>query len=87
MERMLYAEIELICAVVDGLLLYWVARRETKSSSDQWLIRVLICFLCNFGANALSALVAGTAHGAGLTAGMCLRTVYFISLDFGVFCW
>ena len=87
MERMLYAEIELICAAVDGLLLYWVARRETQSASDQWLIRVLICFLCNFSANALSALVAGTAHGAGLTAGMCLRTVYFISLDFGVFCW
>ena len=48
MEQILYSEIELICMAVDGLLLYWAARREAKSASDQWLILVLICFFCNF---------------------------------------
>ena len=87
MEHILYAEIELICVAVGGLLLYWVARRETKSASDQWLIRVLVCFLLNFCISALSALLSNSAEGIGLTFRLCLRTLYFISLDLGVFAW
>ncbi len=86
MEQILYSEIELICMAVDGLLLYWAARREAKSASDQWLILVLICFFCNFGFNALTSMIK-TADGTGLFVRTCLCTLYFISLDFGVFCW
>ena len=54
MEQILYSEIELICMAVDGLLLYWAARREAKSASDQWLILVLICFFCKRPAETVS---------------------------------
>ena len=83
MERFLYAEIELICMAVDGLLLYWVARRETHSATDQRLIQALIAFLANFAVSAAAALTAGRYA----VAETCLRTLYFITLDIGVFCW
>ena len=74
MEQILYSEIELICMAVDGLLLYWAARREAKSASDQWLILVLICFFCNFGFNALTSMIK-TADGTGLFVRTCLCTL------------
>ncbi len=85
MEHILYTEIELICLIVDLLLMYWLSRQETKSASDQWLVRVLGCILINNLASVVSALLAGGAFS--LPMAMSARTVYFISLDAGVFSW
>ena len=41
----------MVCMIVVGLLLVWSLRSESRSSSEQWQIRMLSGFLACFGAN------------------------------------
>ena len=53
MEAALYAEVYLICMMVVGLLLHWSVRSDSRSASDQWLIRCFGGFFSTFSANFL----------------------------------
>lgn len=89
MEKLLYAEVYFICMLVLALLLYWAVRKETRSFSERWLDRLLLCFLCNFAANFLFAIFNHVLQGTGLLVPVsyALKTLYFITLDIGVFAW
>ncbi|MBQ9264374.1 MAG: diguanylate cyclase [Clostridia bacterium] len=89
MEKALYAEVYAICILVVSLLLYWVTRRNTRSTAERWLIRVLKCFIVNFASNFCFTLFNGRLIGEALfePASYLFKTLYFISLDVGVFAW
>ena len=89
MEKLLYAEVYLICMLVVSLLLYWAFRKETRSASERWLDRALIFFLSNFAANFLYTLFSHVLKGTSLLVPVSyvLKSLYFILLDVGVFSW
>lgn len=89
MERALYAEVYLICILIVGLLLFWTAKRETRSSSERWLIWVLLSFLCNFASNFFFSVLNDTLRGtaAAVPVSYAFKTLYFITLSVGVYAW
>ena len=89
MQRILYAEVYLICILVVSLLLYWAAKKETRSSSERWLIWVLLCFLCSFASNFLFSVFNGLLQGskALVPVSYAFKTLYFITLSIGVYAW
>ena len=89
MEAILYAEVYLICMLVLLLLLFWSRRTGTYSTQEVWTRRVLTAFLLNFTANALFTLVFHGLLGnvEGLFWPYVLKTLYFVTLDIGVYLW
>lgn len=89
MESALRAEICLIAAAVTGLLLFWTARRETKSSPDVWLIRALTAFLVQSASLCLFSLcgMAGDLPPVLLAVSRGSATVSFLTLPLGVLAW
>ncbi len=89
MEALLYAEIYLICMIVVGLLLHWSVRSESRSASDQWLIRCYAGFLATFTANFLF-----TVFNRGIIQtpwtkeiSYLLKTFFFLLFSNSVMCW
>ena len=89
MDAILYAEVYFICIVLTGLLAIWVGRNETQSTADVWLRRTLVSFLCNFVANFLFTLCNRVCVVDALVVPLsyALKTLFFITLATGVFCW
>lgn len=89
MEKLLYGEVYLICILLIGLLLFWMTRRETRSSVERWMIAILVCFLCSFSANLLFTAAQSLLRGTALLvpASYALKSVYFAAMDVGVFAW
>lgn len=75
--------------IVVGLLLFWSLSSESRSSSEQWQIRMLSGFEICFSANLLfvlfQMLFSGTAWGEG--ALYTLKSLYFLSLIAGTYFW
>lgn len=89
MDAVLYAEIYFICILVAALLLYWMIRREAMSTEELWLKRVLISFTLNFFSNFLFT-IFNRIHvipAAVEVLSYALKTLYFLTLSVGVFCW
>ncbi len=90
MESILYAEVYLICMIIVGLLLFWTSRARLLSTSERWLRAVLITFLAHFTANFFFTLFNRRLIDAGdqsTAVSYALKTLYFITLDIGVFAW
>ena len=90
MEGILYAEVYLICMIVAGLLLFWTSRARLQSTSERWLQAVLVTFLANFTANLFFTLFSRGLIDIGpqyIAVSYALKTLYFITLDIGVFAW
>lgn len=90
-QTLLYTEVYLICFVVVGLLTFWSVRNESRSTADQWLVRLFVAFLCNFTANILFSLVSGGViplpAGWKQPVGYALKTLYFVFFIAGSFFW
>ena len=90
MEGILYAEVYLICMIVAGLLLFWTSRARLLSTSERWLQAVLVTFLVNFTVNFFFTLFSRGLIDIGsqrVAVSYALKTLYFITLDIGVFAW
>ena len=90
MEAALYAEVYLVCIIVVALLTFWSTRRSTRSVEERWLVYVLLAFLGNFASNFFFKLFNGRLIGSEalfLPASYFFKTLYFITLDIGVFAW
>ena len=90
MEAALYAEVYLVCIIVVSLLAFWSVRRDTRSVEESWLMYVLLAFWGNFAANFFFKLFNGRLIGSEamfLPASYLFKTLYFITLDLGVFAW
>ena len=91
LQTLLYTEVYLICLVVVGLLIYWSVNNESRSATDQWLIRLFVCFLFCFIANTLFALVSGSViplpNAWKLPAQYGLKTLYFTLFAGGTYFW
>ena len=89
MATLLYAEIYLICIIIVWLCLYWVSRRSSGSASERWLHITLVSFLVSHGANFLFTLFNGGRLIPGLVHPLSyfFKTVYHLSLCFGVYTW
>lgn len=89
MEHILYAEVYLICCIVDGLLLFWTARRETASTQERKLLHVLVWFFISFSANLIFTL-CNSVIGLSLLRlplSYFFKTLYFAAMIGGVFAW
>ena len=89
LSSVLYAEVYFICVIVVGLLLFWSVSSESRSSSEQWQIRMLggflICFTANLMFTLFQILFSGTAWGDG---GLyTLKSLYYFSLIVGTYFW
>ena len=89
MDAILYAEIYLICIVFDGMLLIWAGRSDTRSTSEMWLRRTLMSFLFNFVSSFFFTVFNRifVIDGAVIPLSYGFKTLYFITLAIGVFCW
>ncbi len=89
MATLLYAEIYLICIIIVWLCLYWVSRRSSGSASERWLHITLVSFLVSHAANFLFTLFNGGRLIPGLVHPLSyfFKTVYHLSLCFGVYTW
>lgn len=90
MESILYAEVYLICMIIAGLLLYWTSRAHLLSTSERWLQAVLITFLVNFTVDCFFTLFSNGLISIGsqsIVVSYALKTLYFITLDVGVYAW
>ena len=89
LSSILYAEVYLVCMIVVGLLLFWSMSSESRSSSEQWQIRMmagfLVCFSANFLFSVFQALFSGTAWSGG--ALYTLKSLYYFSLIVGTYFW
>lgn len=89
LSSILYAEVYLVCMIVVGLLLFWSMSSESRSSSEQWQIRMmagfLVCFSANFLFSVFQALFSGTAWSGG--ALYTLKSLYYFSLIAGTYFW
>ena len=89
MEAILYAEVYFICIIVVGLLLYWAVRSDSNSTTELWLKRMLCSFTFNFISNFLFTLFNRIIIIDSLVAPLSyiLKSAYFITLIWGVYCW
>ncbi|MBE5808050.1 MAG: GGDEF domain-containing protein [Clostridiales bacterium] len=89
MEAILYAEIYLICVILDGILFIWIERSDTNSTSELWLKRVLLSFLLNFVSNFLFTIFNRVIviEAVARPLSYAFKTAYFITLVIGTFCW
>ena len=89
MDAILYAEIYMICIVFDAMLLIWAGRSDTRSTSEMWLRRTLMSFMFNFVSNFLFTVFnrVFVIDGAVIPLSYGFKTLYFITLAIGVFCW
>ena len=89
MASVLYAEVYLICLLIDGLLLYWPNNTETNSASEQRLRWLLWAFFANFASNLLFTVFNGILKIPGLqiSASYLFKSLYHITLCLGVFAW
>lgn len=89
MDAILYAEIYLICIVFDAMLLIWAGRSDTRSTSEMWLRRTLMSFLFNFVSNFFFTVFNRifVIDGAVIPLSYGFKTLYFMTLAIGVFCW
>ena len=89
MEAVLYAEIYFLCLLVAGLLLFWTCRNDTRSTSELWIRRVLWLFVLNFASNILFTLFnrVFVIRSAVLTLSYLFKSLYFVTLNLGVFAW
>lgn len=87
MEAVLYAEIYLICIIITAVMLYWTKRHGMQSSAEEWLSRVLICFILNFTSNFLFTLFHRIYVSDTLIPSYILKTLYHLTLVIGVFVW
>lgn len=89
LASVLYAEVYFLCMIVVGLLLFWSLKSESRSSSEQWQIRMLSGFMVCFSANLLftlfQMLFSGTFWGGG--ALYTLKSLYYFSLIVGTYFW
>ncbi|MBQ8136072.1 MAG: GGDEF domain-containing protein [Clostridia bacterium] len=89
MDAILCAEIYLICIVFAAILAFWTQKSDTNSTSELWMKRMLRSFLLCFGANFLFTVFNRilVLEAAVLPLSYALKTLYFIALITGVFCW
>lgn len=89
MEKVLHEEIYLICMVIVGVLWYWTARRDTRSMTESWLIRLQVCFLCNFLIHFASIAAGSLLRDVSVLTPVlyALKTAYYLSLGAGVLVW
>ena len=89
MEAALYAEIYLICMIIVGLLLYWSLKSNSRSASEQWLIRCFEGFLGAFTSNFFFTLINGGLIAAPIRQELCfmLKTAFFALVTVSVFAW
>lgn len=89
MATALYAEVYIICLIIDSLLLYWSGKSGSNSAEEQWLRRLLVAFFANFSANLLFTVVNGIRLIPGLVmpGSYLFKTLYHITLALGVYAW
>ena len=89
LASILYAEVYLVCMIVVGLLLFWSLRSESRSSSEQWQIRMLAGFLACFGANLLFSVFQALFAGAEWSTGVlyAFKSLYYLLLIVGTYFW
>ena len=89
LASVLYAEVYFICIIVLGLLLFWCMGSQSRSTSEQWQIRMLSGFIFCFSANLLfsvfQALFAGAAWA--VDALYTFKTLYYLMLAIGTYFW
>ncbi len=85
----LYADVYFVCMIVVGLLLFWSLRSESRSSAEQWQIRMLSGFLFCFSANFLFSLFQALFAEASWcrNALYTLKTLYYLMLVAGIYFW
>lgn len=88
-QTILYAEIYLICIIVVGFLLAWCMRSESRSLTEQWMIRLFVSTLCSFGCNFLFSLVSGELIKTSWTGNVSfiLKSLYYVFFAAEVFFW
>ncbi len=85
----LYAEVYFICMIVVGLLLFWSLRSDSRSSSEQWQIRMLGGFLVCYSTNLLFSLFQGlfASEPWGVDALYTLKSLYFLTFIVSTYLW
>ena len=89
LASVLYAEVYFICMIVLGLLLFWSLQSESRSSSEQWQIRMLSGFLFCFSANCLFSVFQALFTSApwGVKALFTLKSLYYLLFVMGTYFW
>lgn len=89
LDRILYAEVYLICLLVVAMLLTWTVRRGNRSTSERWMIALLLAFSANFTANFLFTLSGIFLKGQAALVPVlyAFKTLYFITMALGVAGW
>lgn len=89
MVTALYAEVYVICLIIDSLLLFWSGKSDSNSAEEQWLRRLLLSFFANFACNLLFAVFNGVRVIPALVvpASYLLKSLYHITLCLGVYAW
>jgi hypothetical protein len=89
LDRILYAEVYLICLLVVAMLLTWTVRRDNRSTSERWMIALLLAFSANFTANFLFTLSGIFLKGQAALVPVlyAFKTLYFITMALGVAGW
>lgn len=89
MATALYAEIYVICLIIDGLLLFWSGKSGSNSAEERWLRWLLLAFFANFTSNLLFTVFNGARPIPGLVvpASYLLKSLYHITLCLGVYAW
>lgn len=88
-EAILYAEVYLICILIVGLLLFWSVKSESRSASEQWLIRALTAFTCSFSANLLFTVFDRNLISIPLKIPVAylFKTLFFLFFVLGTISW
>ena len=89
LTSVLYAEVYFVCMIVVGLLLFWSLRSDSRSSSEQWQIRMLsgfqLCFCANFLFSLFQRVFANAPWGINVL--YTLKSLYFVMLVVGTYFW
>lgn len=85
----LYAEVYIICIIIDVLLLFWSGRSGSNSAEEQWLRRLLLAFFANFISNLLFTVFNGVRLIPGLVIPLSYitKSLYHVTLCLGVYSW
>ena len=85
----LYAEVYLICLLIDSLLLFWSGKSVSNSADEQWLRRLLLAFFANYASNLLFTLSRFLTFMPGMQTYLLygFKSLYHITLCLGVYAW
>lgn len=85
----LYAEVYIICLIIDSLLLLWAGKSGTKSADERWLHRLFWAFFANFLSNLLFTIFNGFNPLPSLRIPLAyfFKSMYHITMCVGTYAW